>query len=109
VQRWLRFINALERRGVKVTVITTKHGDYPHKDESLLRKLSPQLKVLRSRPLSFETLWSKLGQKELPYGSLTSKKGDSQLKKSLYWLRLNLVVPDMRIGWNKGAYKLAVE
>lgn len=109
VQRWLRFISALERRGVSVTVITTKDGDYPYRDESLLAKLSPELKVLRSRPISFSALWSKLGQKELPYGSLNSKDSDSWLKKALYWLRLNLVVPDMRIGWNRSAYRLAVE
>jgi glycosyltransferase involved in cell wall biosynthesis len=109
VQRWLRFISALERRGVQVTVITTKDGDYPYRDESLLAKLSPQLKVLRSRPLSFGNLWHKLGQKELPYGSLDSQPGDSWLKKALYWLRLNLIVPDMRLGWNSGAFKLAID
>ncbi|MCK9310010.1 MAG: glycosyltransferase, partial [Candidatus Cloacimonetes bacterium] len=107
VQRWLRFIAALERKGVQVTVITTKNGDYPYRDESLLKKLSPQLKVLRSRPLSFSSVWSLLGQKELPYGSLESKTSDTWLKRALYWIRLNLIIPDMRAGWNPSAYKLA--
>ncbi|MDD2227815.1 MAG: glycosyltransferase [Candidatus Cloacimonetes bacterium] len=109
VQRWLRFIAALERRDVQVTVITTKNGDYPYRDESLLKKLSPQLKILRSSPLSFGSLWSLLGQKELPYGSLESNSHDTWLKRALYWIRLNLIVPDMRAGWNPSAYKLAAD
>jgi glycosyltransferase involved in cell wall biosynthesis len=107
VQRWLRFIAALERRCIQVTVITTKNGDYPYRDASLLKRLSPQLKVLRSRPLSFASLWSLLGQQELPYGSLESKASDTWLKRALYWIRLNLIIPDMRAGWNPSASKLA--
>ncbi|MDY0151064.1 MAG: glycosyl transferase [Candidatus Cloacimonas sp.] len=107
VQRWLRFISALNKQGTKVTVITTQDGDYPYRDDSLIDKLPPELKVLRSKPLNFGGLWRNLGQKELPYGSLNSKKGDSLLKRALFWLRLNVIVPDMRIGWNASAYKLA--
>lgn len=109
VQRWLRFITALDKRGVQITVITTLAGDYPYLDASLLAKIPKSVKVLRSRPLSFGGMWRKLGQKELPYGSLNSEAGDSWLKRLLFWLRLNLVVPDMRIGWNASAYRLAVD
>jgi len=107
VQRWLRFSRALVKQGHSLTVITTEDGDYPYMDESLLAKLPPKLKVLRSRPLGFGRLWSILGQKHLPYGSLRTEKRDSFITKLLYWLRLNLIVPDLRIGWNPSAYKLA--
>ena len=107
VQRWLRFINALDRRGVKVTVVTTREGDYPYTDYSLFDKLPTGIRVLRSKPFGFGSLWRFLGQKELPYGSLKSRHNDSLLKRTLYWLRLNLIVPDLRIGWNSSAYKLA--
>jgi len=107
VQRWLRFIKALHRKNVQVTVITTFEGDYPYTDESLIKSIPPDLKVLRCKPLGFSQLWKALGQKELPYGSLQNKAKDTFVKKVLFWLRLNLVVPDMRIGWNRAAYKLA--
>jgi glycosyltransferase involved in cell wall biosynthesis len=107
VQRWLRFIDALDKRGVQVTVITTKDGDYPYRDESLVAKLPQSIKVLRSKPLGFGALWRMFGNKELPYGSLKTNNADSTFKRVVYWLRLNLVVPDMRLGWNRSAYQMA--
>lgn len=108
VQRWLRLLPVLIEKGYQVTVITTKDGDYPHIDKSLDSKIPNGVKVLRCRPLSFAPLWRAFGQKELPYGSLEHSKGDSALKKLLFWIRLNFVIPDARIGWNPGAYKLVM-
>ncbi|HQB49142.1 MAG: glycosyl transferase [Candidatus Cloacimonetes bacterium] len=109
VQRWLRFINALDKKGVEIFVVTTLDGDYPYRDESLLSKIPATVKVLRSKPISFGKLWNILGQKELPYGSLQNKTTDKPLQKFLYWLRLNVIVPDLRIGWNPAALKSAVQ
>ncbi len=108
VQRWLRLLPALVDKGYQVTVITTENGDYPHIDTSLLAKVPSEIKVLRSRPFSFTHIWRALGQKELPYGSLEHKKEDGLLKRALYWIRLNVIIPDARIGWNGSAYKLAL-
>lgn len=108
VQRWLRFIRILAKKGVQLKVVTTLDGDYPYRDESLLSEIPPSVQVYRSKPFSFSKLWQFLGQKELPYGSLQNKEYDSILKKILYWLRLNFIVPDMRIGWNPAAYKSAL-
>ncbi len=107
VQRWLRFSRALVKQGHSLTVITTQDGDYPYRDESLLDRIPSSVKILRSKPLGFSKLWMKLGQNQLPYGSLQTDKQDSTIKKLLYWLRLNLVVPDLRIGWNPSAFRLA--
>ena len=109
VQRWLRFIRALTKKGVDIYVVTTLNGDYPYTDESLLAKIPSSVKVYRSKPLKFSKLWHFFGQKELPYGSLQNKKTDSFGKKVLYWLRLNFIVPDIRIGWNPSAYKNALK
>jgi len=108
VQRWLRLVNALSAKGVHITVLTTRNGDYPQIDPSLLERIPREVKVIRTRPLGFSWLWKALGQKELPYGSLNSSHKDSLLKKALYWLRINLVVPDIRRGWNPAAYRNAV-
>ncbi|MEN6445336.1 MAG: glycosyl transferase, partial [Candidatus Cloacimonas sp.] len=108
VQRWIRLIKALDKQGVKIYVVTTLAGDYPYLDESLLSQIPASVKVYRSKPIRFGKFWRILGQKELPYGSLQNKKNDKPLKKLLYWLRLNLIVPDLRIGWNPSAYKTAL-
>lgn len=107
VQRWLRFSRALVNKGHSLTVITTKDGDYPYRDDSLLAKIPSQVRVLRSKPWSFGSLWKAFGKKELPYGSLNTDKHDSYFTRLLYWLRINLIVPDLRIGWNPSAFKLA--
>ncbi|MDI9572741.1 MAG: glycosyl transferase, partial [Candidatus Cloacimonadota bacterium] len=39
VQRWLRFIRALTKKGVDIYVVTTLNGDYPYLDESLVAKI----------------------------------------------------------------------
>lgn len=109
VQRWLRFSRALIKQGHCLTVITTQDGDYPYRDESLVDKIPTQVKVIRSKPLGFSKLWKAFGNNSLPYGSLRTEKHDSPLKKLLYWLRLNLIVPDLRIGWNPSAYRHAVK
>lgn len=108
MQRWLRLVNALSNQGVQVTVLSTLGGDYPQFDESLIQRIPPSVKVIRTRPLGFSRLWKALGQKELPYGSLHSGHQDSLLRKVLYWLRINLIVPDIRRGWNPSAYRRAV-
>ena len=109
VQRWLKFVKYLPRFGWMPTVITTKNGDYPAFDESLLAEVSAEVKVIRTKTPTFGCFFKTLcGKKiDVPYGSLEIKPGDSVLKKISLWVRLNLVVPDARKIWNKYAFKAA--
>jgi glycosyltransferase involved in cell wall biosynthesis len=110
VQRWVRILKYLPAKGWNITVLTTKNGDYPILDESLGKGLSPQIKVVRSKTPVFGNFYKNItkDKKGIPYGTLNSNKQDSFLKRILYWVRINLIIPDARFLWNKYAYKEAV-
>jgi hypothetical protein len=110
VQRWLRLLKYLPQYGWQPTVITTENGDYPVCDESLLKQIPESLTVIRTKTISFGQFFkSILGKKEnIPYGNLQTDKNDSLTKKMLYWLRLNVVLPDARVVWNQSCMNAAL-
>lgn len=101
VQRWLRFIPLLVKRGHKITVITSKDGDYPFIDHSLCGKIPSEVEVHRISAPAWEKSWKRLtgNRTPLPHGSLP--KDSKGLQKLLIWLRLNLIIPDLRIFWSR--------
>lgn len=109
VQRWTRFVKYLPLFGWKPTVITTLDGDYPFIDKSLEQTIPVDIQVIKTKTFTYSGIYRKvLGKDEaLPYGNTSTNKKDSILKRLLFWLRLNFVVPDMRILWNPNAYKAA--
>ncbi len=107
VQRWLRFLKYLPRHGWESTVLTTLDGDYPAIDDSLLKDISKELKVIRTKTPTFGGLYKKSGESKVPYGSLEINAADSLFRKVSIWIRLNLVIPDARKIWNRFAYKAA--
>lgn len=111
VQRWHRFLPRLIEDGWDVSVLTTEGGDYPYLDPSLLNELPPRLKVYRTPVPTLSRIWKLLTgkQQELPHGDLSSSPSDPLLKKVLIWIRLNLVIPDMRVFWVPAALRKARE
>jgi len=110
VQRWLRLLPELSRSDFQISVLTTVNGDYPLIDNSLLDQLPESVKVHRTYTPVFGKIFSFLtkGKKPLPYGNLSRKSTSSIVLKVLYWIRLNLIIPDARVVWNRFAYKKAV-
>jgi hypothetical protein len=51
VQRWLKWIPILVEQGFEITVLTTKDGDYPVYDDSLLAEIPQEVTVIRTKPL----------------------------------------------------------
>ncbi len=109
VQRWLRFLKYLLQQGWEATVLTTRNGDYPAIDKSLLEVVSKELRVIQTKTPTFSSLYKKAGESKVPYGSLETNPTDSPFKKISIWIRLNLVIPDARKIWNKFAYRAARE
>ncbi len=109
VQRWLKICKYLSLFECLPTVITTENGDYPFIDESLMQQISPDLKVIRTKTPTFKNIFKTLlGKNEsLPYGSLKTSKEDSFIKKLIFFVRSQLVIPDARVIWNKNAFKAA--
>ncbi|MGC9362669.1 MAG: glycosyl transferase, partial [Candidatus Syntrophosphaera sp.] len=110
VQRWLKWLPDLVEKGFDVTVLTTLDGDYPARDESLLREIPPEVEVLRISTPKFSKFWKIMfgSDKTIPYGDLSPDSKDGFLRRVLIWTRLNLIIPDMRRIWNPRAYKAAL-
>jgi len=102
VQRWLRLLPLLQKAGYKVTVLTTANGDYLMRDESLLAKIPAEIEIVRTFTPGFSRFWQSFAGKEksLPYGSLDTAGTSSRMVKLMFWLRLNVVYPDVRVMWN---------
>lgn len=111
VQRWVRILKYLPEKGWDITVLTTQNGDYPIIDNSIGKDLSPKIKVVRTKTPIFGNLYKRVTKDKqgIPYGTLNSAKHDTFLKKILYWVRINLIIPDARFIWNKYAYREAVQ
>jgi len=109
VQRWLNLCKALLQHGWQATVLTTQDGDYPNIDETLLNKIPQEIEVIRVKTPKYSKLFRLFTGKDakLPYGSLETTKKDPLLKRLLFWLRLQFISPDMRVMWNKNAFKSA--
>ncbi len=110
VQRWLKWLPDLVANGFEVTVLTTEDGDYPVRDESLLAEIPQEIEVVRCPAPNPGKIWSVAGRRKtkLPYGDLSKNSHPGKFKRILIWLRLNLIVPDLRVVWNPGAYWCAV-
>ena len=102
-----KFVKYLPESGWQPTVITTTNGDYPVIDESFSKEIPAGIKVIRTKTPTFGKLFKKVTGKNssIPYGSLKYNKKDSLIKKILIWTRINFIIPDARILWNRYAFK----
>ena len=108
VQRVLKFAKYLPQFGWQPIILTVKHGEYPAIDESLKKDIPPECKVYKTDSFEPSVLYRKFtGMKpdeKIPVANL-SQKNVSWKKKISNWIRLNLFVPDAKIGWIPYAVK----
>jgi glycosyltransferase involved in cell wall biosynthesis len=107
VQRWLKFCKYLPGYQIKPTVLTTKQGDYPVWDYSLLDDVDESLQVVRTTTPTFRNWFG--SEKTAPYGSLAQQQTNTFWQNLAIWLRLNFIVPDARKIWNRKATASARE
>lgn len=102
VQRWLKFAKYLPQYGWEPIIYTPENPDFAIEDQSLLKDVSPQLKVLKTRiwePYEiYKTLIGKKGQKVNVSFSGADKK-QNRIHKLALALRGNLLIPDPRCFW----------
>lgn len=105
----LKIIKHLDSAGWDISVLTVDEDTFTQKDESLLKEIPAGLKVFRSKALEPFNLYKKI----------TGKKKDEQLIASetisldnenfshrlSIWIRMNLFIPDARVGWYFPAVK----
>ncbi len=107
----LDIIRYLPKDEIEPIILTVEDESFTQKDESLLKKVDPNWIILKSEALEPFNIYRKfIGKKENE--KLTSSETISLDNKSLthrisLWIRLNLFIPDARVGWNFTAIKTA--
>jgi glycosyltransferase involved in cell wall biosynthesis len=112
VQRWLKFAKYLPEFGWQPVILTVdpENASYPQRDESLADEIHPDCLVYTTKSFELYNLYKLIsGKKEVPYGGFANESKEGWLQKISKFLRGNLLLPDPRKGWNKYAYKKALE
>ncbi len=108
VQRMLKFAKYLPEFGWQPIILTIKNGEYPAIDESLYKDIPQGCKVFKTKAFEPNFIYRKFtGMKEeekIPVANL-AQKNVSWKKKLSNWVRLNLFIPDAKIGWIPYAVK----
>jgi glycosyltransferase involved in cell wall biosynthesis len=112
VQRWLKFARYLLQFGYKPVILTVdpEFATYPIRDESLLNQVPAEIEVNTTRTSEPYALYRKLmGKKQVPYSGFTNDENPGMGGAIARFIRGNFFLPDARVGWNKFAFKKALE
>lgn len=105
----LRMIQYLPQHGFDPMVLTVEEETFTQKDESLLKEVPEGLRVYKSPVFEPFDLYRKFTGKRkdsvLVASETISKENDDPRHKIAVWIRMNLFVPDARIGWFPYAVK----
>ena len=99
----LDIIRHLPKDEIEPIILTVKEETFTQKDESLLVKVNPDWKVIKAKAIEPFNLYRKfIGKK--PGEKLIASETISLENKNLahrisIWIRINLFIPDARIGW----------
>ncbi len=108
VQRVLKFAKYLPELGWQPIILTVQNGEYPAYDESLFSDIPKECKVYKTPAIEPFSLYKKFtgmsSDEAIPVATLAEKK-TSWKKKLAHWIRLNLFIPDAKIGWIPFAVK----
>jgi len=105
VQRVLKYCKYLPKYGWEPIILTVLDGDFPVLDESLGLEVE-NFKVFKTKSFSFHKLFNFLNKKKnTPTFQLSSSDKDSLFVRLSRWIRLNIIIPDGRIGWLPQAVK----
>jgi glycosyltransferase involved in cell wall biosynthesis len=107
----LDIIRYLPKDEIEAVILTVKEESFTQKDVSLLRKVDPNWTILKSDALEPFNLYRKfIGKKKdekLVSSEAISIENKSVSHRISIWIRLNIFIPDARIGWYFTAIKKA--
>ena len=107
----LDIIRHLPKDEIEPIILTVEEESFTQKDESLLSKVDPDWKVIKSKALEpFDLYRIFIGKKKnekLVSSETISTENKSLTHRIALWIRLNLFIPDARVGWNFTAIKAA--
>lgn len=112
VQRWLSLTTELTKLGWEIWLLTVdeKYATYQMYDQSLVEKIHPAVKVVKTKtiePFGFYKLL--FGKKSIPAPGFSNEANPSLVKKVSRFIRGNFFIPDPRKYWKNFAVKKATE
>ena len=103
VQRVLKFVKYLPDYNWEPIVLTVKNGDYSAVDNSLVNEIPENCKIFKTNTIEPFNLYKKFtGQNKdtkISTNVLIPGENESLQKKIARWIRINLFIPDARVGW----------
>lgn len=107
VQRWLKFSKYLPEFGFEPIIYTPENPSYPIIDESLLKDISTDLTVVKTKIWEPYKIAEKLNPSTKKYKAGQFEKADNQsiLTKLSVYIRGNFFIPDARKFWIKPSVK----
>ena len=109
----LAIIKHLPSTGWQPEVLTVENESFTQKDESLVREIDPGLRVYKSRAFEpfnlYKIFTGKDRDQQLIASETISTENKSLPHKLSIWIRMNIFVPDARIGWYLSAVKKGKE
>jgi glycosyltransferase involved in cell wall biosynthesis len=106
----LKIIKYLPEFGCEPFVLTVKEESFTRKDESMLAEINPSLKVYKCRSFEPFNIYKKFtgrGKKDHIVESETISSTNKSLPHLIsIWIRMNLFIPDARVGWYFNAVRM---
>ena len=107
----LDIIRHLPKDEIEPIILTIEAETFTQKDESLLSKVDPNWRIIKSKALEpFDIYRIFIGKKKnekLVSSETISTENKSLTHRIALWIRLNLFIPDARVGWNFTAIRAA--
>lgn len=105
----LKIIKHLPSFGWLPTVLTVSEDTFSQKDETFSKEISDEVKVIRAKsyePFDIYKRFTGKGKDDQLIASETiSKKNNNLAHRLAIWMRMNLFIPDARVGWYFPAVK----
>jgi glycosyltransferase involved in cell wall biosynthesis len=107
----LDIIRHLPNNEIEPIILTVEEETFTQKDESLLSKVDPAWKVIKSKAFEpfdlYRIFTGKKKNEKLVSSETISTENKSLTHRIALWIRLNLFIPDARVGWNFTAIRAA--
>lgn len=102
VQRVLKFAKYLPEFGWEPIILTVENGEYPSVDYSLTSDIPQNCQVFKTKTVEFFNLFKILSgrSKDKPIETyILNRRNISLTDRFFTWIRVNLFLPDARVGW----------
>ncbi|MFA7711597.1 MAG: group 1 glycosyl transferase, partial [Candidatus Neomarinimicrobiota bacterium] len=113
VQRVLKFAKYLPEFGWEPVILTVENGNYPAIDESLCNETPGGIQVYRTHTFepfkTFKKITGKNTDQPIPTYILNQDAKDNWSARFGKWVRVNIFLPDARVGWIPFARKIGKE